>query len=135
MKLLVGALQPQKGKVTRDPGAKIEYLAQHQLEQLDPDSTPLQTLVDRYPSDRSNTHIGELRRYLANFGLGGTVLPVQKIHTMSGGQKCRVCLACAMYRKPHCLVLDEPTNNLDLESSGMFFLLFLPIVSRKPSHY
>ena len=112
IKLAVGALQPTKGKVQIDARAKIEYLAQHQLEQLDPDGTPLQTMIDRYPGDRSNTHIGQLRRYLANFGLGGEILPVQKIHTMSGGQKCRLCLACAMYRKPHLLILDEPTNHV-----------------------
>ena len=74
-------------------------------------------MTDRYPGDMSNTHIGELRRYLANFGLGGEVLPNQKIHTMSGGQKCRLCLALAMYRKPHLLILDEPTNHLDMETS------------------
>ena len=112
IKLAVGALQPVKGKAVIDSRAKIEYLAQHQLEQLDPDGTPLQTMVDRYPGDRSNSHIGDLRRYLANFGLGGEVLPVQKIHTMSGGQKCRLCLASAMYRRPHLLILDEPTNHL-----------------------
>jgi hypothetical protein len=82
----VGALQPLRGKTVLDSRAKIEYLAQHQLEQLDPDGTPLQTMIDRYPGDRSNSHIGELRRYLANFGLGGEVLPVQKIYTMSGGE-------------------------------------------------
>ena len=108
VKLCVGALAPTAGRAAIDPRGKIEYLAQHQLEQLDPDGTPLSTMVDKYPGDRSNSHVGELRRYLANFGLGGTVLPVQRIHTMSGGQKCRLCLACAMYRKPHLLVLDEP---------------------------
>lgn len=117
IKLAVGALKPIKGKAVIDSRAKIEYLAQHQLEQLDPDSTPLKTMVDRYPSDRSNSHIGDLRRYLASFGLGGVVLPVQQIHTMSGGQKCRLCLALAMYRKPHLLILDEPTNHLDLETT------------------
>jgi len=117
VKLCVGALKPLSGEAKINPQCKIEYLAQHQLEQLDPDGTPLSTMVDRYPKDRSNNHIGELRRYLANFGLGGTVLPVQLIHTMSGGQKCRLCLALAMYRKPHLLVLDEPTNHLDLETT------------------
>ena len=117
IKLTVGGLQPLSGLAKIDPRAKIEYLAQHQLEQLDPDGTPLQTMVDRYPADRSNSHIGDLRRYLANFGLGGEILPNQKIHTMSGGQKCRLCLACAMYRKPHLLVLVEPTNHLDLETT------------------
>lgn len=117
IKLTVGGLQPSAGAVRIDPRAKIEYLAQHQLEQLDPDATPLETMVERYPGNNSNHHIGELRRYLANFGLGGEVLPNQKIHTMSGGQKCRLCLACAMYRKPHLLILDEPTNHLDLETT------------------
>mmetsp|Transcript_9988 Transcript_9988/g.14012 ORF Transcript_9988/g.14012 Transcript_9988/m.14012 type:complete len:851 (-) Transcript_9988:83-2635(-) len=117
IKLVVGALEPLKGKASRDGRSKIEYLAQHQLEQLDPDGTPLQTMLDRYPGDRGNAHQLELRRYLANFGLGGDVLPNQKIHTMSGGQKCRLCLACAMYRKPHMLILDEPTNHLDLETT------------------
>ena len=121
VKLCVGGLKPLSGQAKIDPRYKIEYLAQHQLEQLDPDGTPLSTMVDKYPGDRSNTHIGELRRYLANFGLGGTVLPVQKIHTMSGGQKCRLCLACAMYRKPHLLVLDEP-----YVEQGLFFLLLKP---------
>lgn len=117
IKIVVGALTSKKGKVTINGRAKIEYLAQHQLEQLDPDSNPMETMLERYPGDRGNSHKGDLRRYLANFGLGGVDLPVQKIHTMSGGQKCRLCLALAMYRKPHLLILDEPTNHLDLETT------------------
>lgn len=118
IKLIVGQLQPLTGNVRIDPRAKIEYLAQHQLEQLDPDSTPMQTMIERYPGDRSNNHILTLRRHLANFGISGEVLPKQRIHTMSGGQKCRLCLASAMYRKPHLLILDEPTNHLDFETSA-----------------
>ena len=55
--LVVGALNPLNGKYTVDPRAKIEYLAQHQLEKIDLDSTPLNKMVDRYRGDRSNTHI------------------------------------------------------------------------------
>lgn len=117
IKLIVGALEPLKGKAGIDGRAKIEYLAQHQLEQLDPDGTPMGTLLERYPGDGGTAHKIEIRRYLANFGLGGDVLPLQKVHTMSGGQKCRLCLASAMYRKPHLLILDEPTNHLDLETT------------------
>eukprot|EP00559_Dactyliosolen_fragilissimus_P005911 CAMPEP_0184861498 /NCGR_PEP_ID=MMETSP0580-20130426/6172_1 /TAXON_ID=1118495 /ORGANISM="Dactyliosolen fragilissimus" /LENGTH=875 /DNA_ID=CAMNT_0027359019 /DNA_START=64 /DNA_END=2691 /DNA_ORIENTATION=+ len=116
IKLIIGAMQPLSGNIKTDGRAKIEYLAQHQLEQLDPDGTPLQTMIERYPGDRSNSHILLLRRHLANFGLGGEILPKQRIHTMSGGQKCRLCLAAAMYRKPHLLILDEPSNHLDWET-------------------
>mmetsp|Transcript_28513 Transcript_28513/g.44907 ORF Transcript_28513/g.44907 Transcript_28513/m.44907 type:complete len:860 (-) Transcript_28513:3313-5892(-) len=117
IKLIVGAIQPNKGKVSINGRAKIEYLAQHQLEQLDPDSNPMEHMLERYPGDRSNATKMELRRYLANYGLGGDELPLQKISTMSGGQKCRLCMAAALYRKPHLLILDEPTNHLDLETT------------------
>ena len=110
IKLIVGDLNPLKGKTALNSRAKIEYLAQHQLEQLDPDGTPLDTIVERYPGDGSDAHILKLRRYLANFGLGGDLLPFQRIQTMSGGQKCRLCLACALYRQPHLLILDEPVR-------------------------
>jgi len=117
IKLIVGSLNPQKGKAVVNGRAKIEYLAQHQLEQLDPNANSMDTILERYPSDMSNSHKMDMRRYLANFGLGGEVLPYQQVKTMSGGQKCRLCLACALYRKPHLLVLDEPTNHLDLETT------------------
>ena len=74
-------------------------------------------MMERYPGDSGTMHILDLRRHLAKFGLGGEVFPDQAIHTLSGGQKCRLCLAGAMYRKPHLLILDEPTNHLDLETT------------------
>jgi len=116
IKLLVSKLTPEKGDVRINTRAKVEYLAQHQLEQLDPFSTPFETMLERYPGDNTIAHRQVLRNYLANFGLGGETLPNQKVHTMSGGQKCRLCLAAAMFRKPHLLILDEPTNHLDSES-------------------
>ena len=105
----MGAIRATKGSCAVNGRAKIEYLAQHQLEQLDPYSTPLETMTERYPGDGGMEHNNKLRRHLAKFGLGGETLPLQKVHTMSGGQKCRLCLAGAMYREPHLLILDEPT--------------------------
>merc|ERR1711957_788760 len=57
-----------------------------------------------------------MRNHLAQFGLGGTGLPNQKIRTLSGGQKCRLSMALTMYRRPHLLIMDEPTNHLDMET-------------------
>lgn len=122
IKLIVGSLRPMAGQIKIDGRAKIEYLAQHQLEQLDPDGTPMSTMIERYPGDKSNQHILTLRRHLANFGLGGEVLPGQRIHTMSGGQKCRLCLAAAMYRKPHLLILGKFLRSIQ---SWTIFILFM----------
>lgn len=83
----------------------------------------MEHMLERYPGDRSNTVKMELRRYLANFGLGGDDLPVQKISTMSGGQKCRLCLAAALKRKPHLIILDEPTSEQACPSFFPDFIL------------
>jgi len=118
IKLMVGQLRPNRGgECLVDGSAKIEYVAQHQLEQLDGLGTPLSTMLEKFPGNGSNQYTQSMRSHLARFGLGGEVLPVQKIHTLSGGQKCRVCLAAAMYRRPHLLILDEPTNHLDMETT------------------
>jgi len=108
-------------------------LAQHQLEQLDPDSCPMTTMLERYPGDQGNAHKGVIRRYLANFGLGGDELPTQQIHTMSGGQKCRLCLAAAMYRKPHLLILDGKLVVIPL--SNLFVSPLMKIFNRNYRAY
>ena len=105
IKLLVGDLEPTTGTAIRNRHCRVEYIAQHQVEQLDLHSTPLKFIASLYPGDGGREHWQNLRNHLASFGLGGDVLPRQRIHTLSGGQKCRLCLACAMYRKPHLLVL------------------------------
>ena len=85
IKLMVGALRPNRGgTVLKDGAAKIEYVAQHQLEQLDPMASPLETMQSRYPGNGSDAHRQVLRSHLARFGLGGDLLPHQKILTLSG---------------------------------------------------
>jgi len=116
IKLLLGKLKPRSGAVTRNRGAKIEYIAQHHLDELDGDSRPLQFAMQKYPGDGSNAHELKVRQHLGHFGISGDILPHQLIKTLSGGQKFRVSLAMAMWNKPHLLVMDEPTNHLDLET-------------------
>lgn len=116
IKLVLGKLQPRAGTCGMNRGARIEYIAQHHLDELDGESTPLRLALERYPGNSSNTHELKMRQFLGQFGLGGDVLPHQTIKTLSGGQKFRVSLALAMYRKPHLLVMDEPTNHLDMET-------------------
>ena len=117
IKLLVGELEPVSGTASRNRHTRIEYIAQHQVEQLDLHSTPLDFIASLYPGNGGREHLQNLRGYLATFGLGGDVLPKQRIHTLSGGQKCRLCLACSMYRKPHLLVLVRCSVRLCLDAS------------------
>lgn len=117
IKVIMGQLQVTRGIMTRDPGSRIEYIAQHHLDQLDGDSTPLTFALERFPEDESFNHEQRMRNHLAQFGLGGDVLPNQQIRTLSGGQKCRLSMALTMYRRPHFLIMDEPTNHLDMETT------------------
>merc|ERR1711879_1082200 len=110
-------LTPTAGTITNDPGSRIEYIAQHHLDQLDGDASPMEFALRAYPEDESFNHEQRMRSHLATFGLGGTVLPFQPIRTLSGGQKCRLSMAMVMYRRPHFLIMDEPTNHLDMETA------------------
>ncbi len=110
IKLLAGVLSPLQGKRKEAKDIVIAYFAQHQLEQLILDETPLQHLqrLDRQASET------DLRNFLGGFGFHGdnALMPVAPF---SGGEKARLVLALLVYQKPALLLLDEPTNHLDLE--------------------
>lgn len=116
IKIILGRLNANQGSFKRNQGATIEYIAQHHLDELDGESNPLKTMLDRFPGDGTNAHELKARQHLGHFGISGDVLQIQRIRTLSGGQKFRLSLALAMYRKPHLLVMDEPTNHLDMET-------------------
>lgn len=110
-KTLAKALTPLSGDVSHPSKMRIGYFAQHQLDALDAEETPLETLR-RYNKDLSTA---QLRAKLAGVSLGSQQAEL-KIKHLSGGQKARLALSVATQAAPHLLILDEPTNHLDIES-------------------
>ena len=89
---------------------KIGYFAQHQLELLKPEQSPLDHLREYAPEDREQDH----RNYLGRFGFSGERI-FEPVAPFSGGEKARLVLALMIRQGPNLLLLDEPTNHLDLE--------------------
>jgi ATP-binding cassette, subfamily F, member 3 len=110
IKLLAGELSVQAGEREEARDLKIGYFAQHQLEQLHPQHTPLEHMMQLAPQTREQ----ELRDYLGGFGFAGPRAE-SPVAPFSGGEKARLVLALLVWQRPNLLLLDEPTNHLDLE--------------------
>ena len=110
-KLLAGKLDPSEGRIARSSKLRIGYFAQHQVDELHLDETPLQHVQRLRPAE----HQARLRARLAGFGLMADQAETV-VGRLSGGQKARLSLLLATIDAPHLLILDEPTNHLDIES-------------------
>ena len=111
IKTVAGVLAPLAGQMTVNKGLAIGYFAQHQVEMLRDDQSPLWHLVRLAPDTREQ----ELRDYLGGFNFPGD-MATSIIEQFSGGEKARLALALIVWQRPNLLLLDEPTNHLDLET-------------------
>ena len=110
IKLIAGEIQPQQGVIERAKDLKVGYFAQHQLEQLDKNASPLLHLqrIDEKATEKA------MRSFLGGFNFQGDKV-LGPVGPFSGGEKARLVLALLIWQKPNLLLLDEPTNHLDLE--------------------
>src|SRR5471032_2319309 len=111
IKTIAGELMPLTGDATLGKGLNIGYFAQHQVEMLRHDESPLWHLAKIAPTVREQ----ELRNFLGGFNFPGTMV-TSSIRPFSGGEKARLALALIVWQRPNLLLLDEPTNHLDLET-------------------
>jgi ATP-binding cassette subfamily F protein 3 len=110
-KLISGRLKPLAGQLVQSSKLRIGYFAQHQVDELYVDETP----IDHVRRLRPSKTPAQLRAILGGFGIG-TEQAETLVGRLSGGQKARLSLLLATIDAPHLLILDEPTNHLDIES-------------------
>lgn len=114
IKALAGDMLPLNGERKPAQNLRVGYFAQHQLEQLQGDDSPLLHLQRIDKTLPQKTSEQELRNYLGGFGFVGDQV-LDPVAPLSGGEKARLVLALLVYQRPNLLLLDEPTNHLDLD--------------------
>jgi len=115
LKCLIQELPPSGGKVRHSKGLKIGYFAQHQLDALNPQQSPVAHLLTVEGSDQNRITDQQARNFLGQFGFSADQA-LSPVVDFSGGEKARLCLALMIYQKPNLIILDEPTNHLDMET-------------------
>jgi ATP-binding cassette subfamily F protein 3 len=110
LKSIVGDLPLLAGKLHRAQGLRVGYFAQHQVDQLRVDETPLWHLEKLAPGEREQV----FRDFLGGFDFRGNQV-LQRVASFSGGEKARLALALIVWQRPNLLLLDEPTNHLDID--------------------
>lgn len=112
LKVIMGGNIPLDGSVSRNSKLRIGYFAQHHVDGMDLTLNAVGWMSSKYPGRTDE----EYRRHLGSFGITGS-LALQKMESLSGGQKSRVAFAALCLNEPHVLIMDEPSNHLD--TSGL----------------
>ena len=110
--ILLQTLKPQSGFFQVVSNLRIAHFSQHHVDQLNYRITPLQFMLNQY---KDKYPLNAIRQHLGKFGVTGE-MSLQPIQSLSGGQKTRVVLAACAMMQPHLMLLDEVTNNLDMDS-------------------
>jgi ATP-binding cassette subfamily F protein 3 len=110
-KLLAGDLKPMSGEMRKGKGLEIAYFAQHQMDKLKPEQTPLEHVIDLMPYDSE----AKRRSRVAQMGLTTSRMDTL-VKNLSGGERARLLLGLITFTGPGMLILDEPTNHLDIDS-------------------
>ncbi|MFT5135866.1 MAG: ATP-binding cassette subfamily F protein 3 [Arenicella sp.] len=115
IKMLAGELKQSSGDYHSSKEINIGYFAQHQIEQLQMQHSPMEHLkiLDLECNGGKATE-NQMRRYIGSFGFSGSKA-TSKVAPFSGGEKSRLALALICYQRPNLLLLDEPTNHLDID--------------------
>ena len=108
LKVLSGVLEPDRGRVTRNPNVQVSYLPQNPA--MEDDATVLEQVFLHFPPQFRELNEYEAKSMLTKLGFTDFS---QKVGTLSGGQRKRVALVAALVHPADILVLDEPTNHLD----------------------
>mmetsp|Transcript_9828 Transcript_9828/g.30536 ORF Transcript_9828/g.30536 Transcript_9828/m.30536 type:complete len:420 (+) Transcript_9828:1185-2444(+) len=115
LKLLLGELEPTAGEVVRNRHTRLALVNQHHADQIDLKLSPMELLRRKFPGNCSDSWERSLKSHLESCGVEQRLFDVPAA-ALSGGQRSRLAMAAVSFERPHVLVMDEPTNNLDLSS-------------------
>ena len=110
LKVLAGVLEPDAGRISRNPNVQVSFLSQNP--EMDDNATVLEQVFLHFPAEFRELNEYEAKSMLSKLGFADFS---QKVGTLSGGQRKRVALVAALVHPADILVLDEPTNHLDSE--------------------
>jgi ATP-binding cassette subfamily F protein 3 len=111
LKLITQKLEPTTGKIIRHPNFVTAYFGQHSTKELDLQKSALDFMQWKFPK----ANVGVLRNHLAKTGVGDSIVE-SRMQNLSFSQRSCVIFAALTFVPPHLLIMDEPTNFLDLDS-------------------